>query len=93
MLIHRELGLPETESPELLDAPATGAVTSLHHQRAHRLERIGRLPSMVASVDRMVEAATSGILLFTREKLDAFGAGWDPWWVSRARQRWGRGAQ
>ncbi|WP_230402226.1 MerR family transcriptional regulator [Sanguibacter suaedae] len=93
VLIYRELGLPLGEIAKILSAPLIDATGSLRQQRAQLLQRIGRLQSMVGSVDRMIEATSSGILMSPEEQSEAFGPGWDPGWVSEAQERWGQSPQ
>ncbi|MHA7306422.1 MerR family transcriptional regulator [Arthrobacter sp. TMN-49] len=92
VLIYRELG-PLEKIEELLDTSAIEAEESLRTQRAQLVERISRLQGMVASVDRMIEATSAGILLSAEEQVAIFGQHWQPSWPEEARTQWGDTAQ
>lgn len=89
VLIYRELGLPLDDIGELLDAPAVDMTGPLRQQRAELVRRISRLQAMVDAVDRMIDAASSGILLSAEEQVAIFGQRWEPSSVAGARERWG----
>ncbi|GAA4092081.1 MerR family transcriptional regulator [Nonomuraea soli] len=93
VLVYRELGLPLDEIGELLDAPAVDMTGPLEQQRGQLLERISRLQAMVGAVDRMIEAARTGILLSAEEQIAIFGERWKPSLTEGARERWGDTAQ
>ncbi len=93
VLIYRELGLPLDDIGELLDAPTVDMTVPLRQQRAQLLDRISRLRAMVDAVDRMIEAASAGILLSAEEQVAIFGQRWKPSLVAGARDRWGDTAQ
>lgn len=93
VLIYRELGLPLESIGELLDSPMPDTAASLRQQRAQLLEHVSRLQQMVAAVDRLIEAAEAGILLSAQEQVAIFGPGWQPSWVTGARDRWGHTPQ
>jgi DNA-binding transcriptional MerR regulator len=93
VLIYRELGLPLESIGELLDGPVSGAAASLRRQRAQLLDHVSRLQRMVAAVDRMIEAADTGILLSAQEQVALFGSDWQPSWVAEAHDRWGHTPQ
>jgi MerR family transcriptional regulator, thiopeptide resistance regulator len=93
VLIYRELGLSLDVIGELLDAPTFDVTAPLRQQRAQLLDRISRLQMMVDAVDRMIKAASSGILLSAEEQIAIFGQHWQPSWVADARDRWGNTAQ
>ncbi|SNR25014.1 MerR family transcriptional regulator [Actinomadura mexicana] len=93
VLIYRELGLSLDDIGELLDAPAVDMTVPLRQQRAQLLDRISRLQAMVDAVDRMIEAASAGILLSAEEQAAIFGQRWKPSWLADARERWGETAQ
>ena len=93
VLIYRELGLPLDNIAELLDAPTFDVTVPLRQQRAQLLDRMSRLQAMVDAVDRMIEAASAGILLSAEEQVAIFGQHWQPSWVADARDRWGTTAQ
>jgi MerR family transcriptional regulator, thiopeptide resistance regulator len=89
VLVYRELGFPLAEIGNLLDDPEVDARSHLRRQRAELLERITHLQTMVSSVDRMLEATTSGIQLTPTEQVEIFGTTWHPEWIDEAEQRWG----
>ncbi|PZG21046.1 MerR family transcriptional regulator [Nonomuraea aridisoli] len=93
VLIYRELGLSLDDIGELLDAPTADMTVPLRQQRAQLVDRISRLRAMVDAVDRMIEAANSGILLSPEEQVAIFGQRWEPSSVAGARDRWGDTAQ
>lgn len=90
VLLYRELGFPLEEIATLLDDPAVDALAHLRRQRALLLDRVGRLHSMVASVDRMMEARMSGDELSAAEQVEIFGDDWlGEQYRDEAEQRWG----
>ncbi len=93
VLIYRELGLSLDDIGDLLDAPAVDVTVPLRQQRAQLLDRISRLRAMVDAVDRMIEVASTGILLSAEEQVAIFGKRWEPSWTAGARDRWGDTAQ
>jgi DNA-binding transcriptional MerR regulator len=93
VLIYRELGLPLDDIGELLDAPTVDMTVPLRQQRAQLVERISRLQAMVDAVDRMIDAASAGILLSPEEQVAIFGQRWEPSSLAGARDRWGDTAQ
>ncbi|MQY08917.1 MerR family transcriptional regulator [Actinomadura macrotermitis] len=93
VLVYRELGLPLDDIRGLLDAPAADMAVPLRQQRAQLLDRIARLQAMVDAVDRLMEAASAGILLSAEEQVAIFGQRWEPSWAAGARDRWGGTAQ
>jgi DNA-binding transcriptional MerR regulator len=93
VLLYRELGLPLESIGELLDAPMSETAVSLRQQRAQLLEHVARLRGMVTAVDRMIEAAETGILLSAEEQVAIFGCDWQPSWVTEAHERWGHTPQ
>ncbi|MET9340463.1 MerR family transcriptional regulator [Nonomuraea sp. NPDC003804] len=93
VLIYRELGLSLDDIGELLDAPTVDMTVPLSQQRAQLLDRISRLQAMVDAVDRMIEAACTGILLSAEEQVAIFGQRWKPSLAAGARDRWGDTAQ
>jgi DNA-binding transcriptional MerR regulator len=88
ILYYRELGFALEDIAALLDG--TGNVAE-HLERQHKLltERLRRLQAMVASIDREMEAMMTGNDLTPEDKLEIFGADYDPSWEDEAEQRWG----
>jgi DNA-binding transcriptional MerR regulator len=93
VLVYRELGFPLAEIAKLLDDPEVDAGRHLRRQRLELVERIAHLQTMVSSVDRMLEATTSGIRLSPAEQVEIFGTDWKPHWVDEAEDRWGETPQ
>jgi len=91
ILYYRELGFPLEDIATLLTDSATDADVGEHLERQHKLltERLHRLQAMVASIEREMEATMTGNQLTPEEKLEIFGADYDPAWESEAEQRWG----
>ncbi|MGH3378160.1 MAG: MerR family transcriptional regulator [Actinoallomurus sp.] len=93
VLVYRELGFPLAEIGRILDDPDTDAHDHLRRQRSQLLERISRLRKMVGAVDRLMEAANTGMRLTPEEQVEIFGDDWQPAWVKEAEDRWGDSAQ
>ncbi|TWD81754.1 DNA-binding transcriptional MerR regulator [Kribbella amoyensis] len=89
VLVYKELGLPLAEIARLLDDPAVDPRRHLQRQRSELVGRISRLEDMVAAVDRMLEATTSGLRLTPAEQVEIFGTDWQPEWTADAEERWG----
>jgi DNA-binding transcriptional MerR regulator len=90
ILFYRELGFALDEIATILADPASDAAA--HLRRQHRLlrERIGRLQSMVAALEKEMEAYQMGMQLTPEEQFDVFGTdkvGGE--WAEEAEQRWG----
>jgi DNA-binding transcriptional MerR regulator len=89
ILFYRELGFPLDEIATLLDDP--GADSGAHLRRQHALlrRRIGRLETMIAAVEKEMEATTMGIQLTPDEKFEIFGPNYSEDYETEAEQRWG----
>jgi DNA-binding transcriptional MerR regulator len=89
ILYYRELGFTLQDIATLLDDDAN---VSEHLERQHKLltERLRRLQSMVASIEREMEATMTGNELTPEDKLEIFGSDYDPSWETEAEQRWGQ---
>jgi DNA-binding transcriptional MerR regulator len=88
ILFYRELGFALDEIATILADPASDAAA--HLRRQHRLlrERIGRLQSMVAALEKEMEAYQMGMQLTPEEQFDVFGTdkvGGE--WAEEAEQR------
>ncbi|WP_343238360.1 MerR family transcriptional regulator [Streptomyces sp. SID13031] len=88
VLVYRELGFPLAAIGKLLDDPEVNARRHLRRQRSELVDRIAHLQTMVSSVDRMLEATTSGIQLTPAEQVEIFGTDWRPELVDEAEDRW-----
>ena len=90
VLLYRELGFPLEEIATLLDDPTADALAHLRRQRELLLERVNRLHTMVASVDRMMEVHGMGQQLSAAEQAEIFGDNWvGEEYAQEAEQRWG----
>lgn len=89
ILFYRELGFSLDDIATMLDDPAIDR--SEHLRRQHRLlnERLARLQAMVTAVEREMHAMKSGINLTSEEKLEIFGASYNPEWEDESEARWG----
>lgn len=92
VLFYRELGMPLDEIGTLLDDPQRRPVDHLSSHRQRLQRRIDRLTEMLAAVDKELEADTMGTELTPEEKLEIFGAEYDPSWEGEAEERWGHTA-
>ena len=89
ILFYRELGFPLEDIAVILRDP--GADTSAHLARQRELlnNRIGRLQTMIAAVEKEMEALTMGIQLTPEEKFEIFGPSYSDDYEVQAQQRWG----
>jgi len=92
-LLYRDLGVPLARVAVLLDAPTTQVRDELVRRRADVDARLARLRETAATVDRLLAATDSGLLLDPDEQAEVLGPGWDPAWVAQARARWGESVQ
>ncbi|MFJ7967776.1 methyltransferase domain-containing protein [Streptomyces sp. NPDC096324] len=74
VLAYRRLGFGLREIADLVDDPATDAVTHLHRLRGLLLEQRDRAAAMVTAIDRELEARSMGIRTTPEEQLTMFGA-------------------
>jgi DNA-binding transcriptional MerR regulator len=88
ILYYRELDFSLEDIATML---GDGASVCEHLARQHKLlsERLRRTQAMVASIEREMEATMTGNDLTPEEKLEIFGADYDPSWEAEAEQRWG----
>jgi MerR family transcriptional regulator, thiopeptide resistance regulator len=89
ILFYRELGLSLDQIATILDDPRADAQAHLRRQRELLTARIARLTSMVASVERAMEAQHVGISLTPEERFEVFGEHDPARYADEARQRWG----
>ena len=89
VLLYRELGFPLEEIATLLDDP--DADPAEHLRRQHRLlrDRLERTQSMVAAVEKEMEARTMGISLTPEERFEIFGPDYSEDYEREAEERWG----
>ena len=89
ILFYRELGFSLDDIATILSDPGANAVEHLRRQRELLNHRITRLQSMIAAVDREMEAFTMGIQLTPEEKFEIFGPNYSEDYETEAEQRWG----
>ncbi|MEV4106173.1 MerR family transcriptional regulator [Nonomuraea sp. NPDC049695] len=89
ILFYRELGFSLEEIVVIVDQPGEDALTHLRRQRALLSRRVGRLQTMIAAVDKAMEAHTMGVRLTPEERFEVFGD-FDPdEHAEEAEERWG----
>jgi len=74
VLTYRRLGFGLREIADLVDDPATDAVTHLRRLRGLLLEQRDHAAAMVTAIDRELEARAMGIGTTPEEQLKVFGA-------------------
>jgi len=89
ILFYRELGFPLDQIADLLDDPSANPVDHLRRQHELLTARLRRVQTMVAAVEKELEATMSGINLTSEEKLEVFGASYNEEWEAEAEERWG----
>lgn len=89
ILFYRELGFSLDEISSILTD--SGATTGAHLRKQHRLlnQRIDRLRTMIAAVEKEMEAHTMGIQLTPEEKFEIFGQNYSENYETEAQERWG----
>ena len=89
VLLYRELGFPLEEVATLLDDPS--ADPAAHLRRQHRLlqDRLERTRSMVAAVEKEMEARSMGIALTPEERFEVFGDWLPEEYAAEAEEEWG----
>ncbi|WP_461170533.1 MerR family transcriptional regulator [Arthrobacter sp. Z1-15] len=87
-LLFRELGMPLADIRDFLSLPAAGRRKELTTRREEVQSRIRQLEELVVSVDRLLAADATGVLLSGPEADVFLGAGWDPGRAAAARERW-----
>jgi DNA-binding transcriptional MerR regulator len=89
VLFFRELGFSLKEIGALMEDPAVDRRAALLMQRELLSGKAGRLHSMIAAVDRALEAAMEGARMSEDEMFEVFGD-FDPAeFEDEARERWG----
>jgi DNA-binding transcriptional MerR regulator len=89
IMFYRELGFPLDEIATILDEPGTDARAHLSRQHALLRKRLGRLETMIAAVEKELEAHSMGIQLTPEEKFEIFGENYSEDYETEAEQRWG----
>lgn len=95
ILYYRELDFSLEDIATMLgngpDSSPGGPSVSEHLVRQHKLltERLNRTRALVAAIEKEMEATMTGNPLSPEEKLEIFGAEYDPSWEVEAEQRWG----
>lgn len=93
VLVYRDVGLSLDEIGILLESPAAHVDETLRGQRAELRQRIADLEQRGESLDRIIDARKSGVLLPADEQVSIFGRHWQPSWGPEAHERWGDSAQ
>ncbi len=89
ILFYRELGFSLEDIATILRDPGADASAHLARQRVLLNRRIDRLQSMVAAIEKEMEARTMGIQLTPEEKFEIFGPTYSEDYETEAEQRWG----
>jgi len=89
ILFYRELGFSLDDIATILADRTAGTGAHLRRQRELLTGRIGRLQTMVAAVDKELEAHTMGISLTPEEKFEIFGPTYSEDYETEAQERWG----
>ncbi len=89
ILFYRELGFSLEDIATILRDPGADASAHLARQRTLLSRRIDRLQSMVAAIEKEMEARTMGIQLTPEEKFEIFGPTYSEDYETEAEQRWG----
>jgi len=89
ILFYRELGFSLDDIATILSDPGADTAAHLRRQRELLSNRICRLQSMVAAVEKEMEAITMGIKLTPEEKFEIFGPTYSEDYETEAEQRWG----
>ena len=89
VLVYRALGFSLEEVATLLDDP--DADPAAHLRRQHRLlrERLEHTQTMVAALEKEMEAQQMGISLTPEERFELFGDGFSAEYQAEAEERWG----
>ncbi len=89
ILYYRELGFPLDDMRTMLDDRSSDSAAHMRRQHQLLTSRIQRIQTMVAAIEREMEAHMTGYRLTPEEKLEVFGD-FDPDnYVEEASQRWG----
>jgi DNA-binding transcriptional MerR regulator len=93
VLLYRDLGMSLERIRDLLAAPMAERRMELEKRREELRERIAHLEEVTASVDRLLAADETGVLLGDEHRAEILGDGWNPQWSLEARRRWGDSTQ
>lgn len=88
VLLYRGFGFSLERIAEVLDNN-TDPRTTLLEQQSLLSQQIRRLQDMQAALKKEIDAMDNGTPLTGAEKLEIFGADYDPAWEAEAEQRWG----
>jgi len=89
VLVYRELGFPLDEVATLLDDPSADPAAHLRRQHALLRDRLERTQSMVAAVEKEMEAQQMGISLTPEERFEVFGEQDPAQYDAEVEERWG----
>jgi len=89
VVVYRRLGFPLEEIAPLLDDPQADVEAHLRRQRAAVMTRLHEMRSLVAALDRALEARMNGTPLTREEQKELFGDGFSEEYAREAEERWG----
>jgi MerR family transcriptional regulator, thiopeptide resistance regulator len=88
-LLFRELGFTLEEIREALDDPGFDRAEALLMQRELLAEKTAHLDSMIASIDKAIDASQKGIAMDAKDMFEVFGDEDPTQYEDEARERWG----
>ena len=90
VLSYRELGFSLDRVASILDDPDADTASHLRRQHALVRRRVARLQSMLAHIEKALEAQQMGISLTPDEQFEVFGDNWPgDEYAAEAQERWG----
>jgi DNA-binding transcriptional MerR regulator len=90
VLSYRELGFSLDQVASILNDPDADTASHLRRQHALVRQRVARLQSMLAHIEKAMEAQQMGISLTPDEQFEVFGENWlGDEYAAEAEQRWG----
>ncbi|MEV0387965.1 MerR family transcriptional regulator [Nonomuraea sp. NPDC050643] len=89
ILLYRELGFPLEEITVILDEPHTDELTHLRRQHQLLTRKADHLTTVIAAVERAIQAHALGITLTPQERLEIFGDFHPEDHDAEAERRWG----
>lgn len=90
VLSYRDLGFSLDQVASILDDPQADPASHLSNQHSLVRQRLSRLTSMLAHIEKAMEARQMGISLTPDEQFEVFGDNWlGDDYAAEAGQRWG----